>query len=279
MYFKNLENISTEILTDTFNRAFEDYEIPLRFEVPAFERKLHAEHFSPAHSVGAFNEKDELVGFIIHCDSVYDKNILYNAGTGVVSDYRGNGLTKAMYRYAIEKFKQQNIREVVLEVLVNNTPAYKSYLDSGFVKARNFKAYKGSPKTDTIKHEIKKVAIDDTSLEAIKNFATTKPSWQNDFQAMELSKDFVEMYWAVSGEKPIGYVIYNPAAKRIHQIGVAPDYRRQGVGSSLLAALYAQHPNEYTIINIDTDDPAIHHFFRNKNFETLIELDELVLLV
>src|SRR5690606_5180170 len=277
MYFKNLENISTAVLTDTFNRAFEGYEIPLRFEVPAFERKLHVEHFSPKHSVGAFNEQDELVGFIIHCDSLYDKNVIYNAGTGVVPAYRGNGVTKAMYRYAIEQFQQQQITEVVLEVLVNNKPAYKSYVDSGFVKVRNFKAYKGSPKDEVLQHDIMKVAITEDSLVAVKGMTTLKPSWQNDFQAMLLSEEFAEMYMAYEGEKPIGYLIYNPLAKRIHQIAVAPTHRKQGVGSSLLAALYKEHPDVYTIINIDANDEVIHSFFIQKGFESLVELDELVL--
>lgn len=277
MYFKSLENISTTVLTDTFNRAFEGYEIPLRFEVPAFERKLYIEHFSPKHSVGAFNEQDELVGFIIHCDSLYDKNVIYNAGTGVVSVYRGHGLTKAMYRHAIEQFKQQQIKEVVLEVLVNNKPAYKSYIDSGFVKVRNFKSYKGSLIDGVVKHDIKKVAITETSLAVLKDMASIKPSWQNDFQAMLLSKDFAQMYVAYQGKMPIGYLIYNPNGKRIHQIAVAVTHRRQGVGSSLLAALYQEFPDVYTIINIDTKDEGIHSFFTAKGFESLVELDELVM--
>lgn len=276
MYFKNLENISTAVLTDTFNRAFEGYAIPLCFEVSVFERKLHVEHFSAKHSVGAFNEQDELVGFILHCDSLYDKKVIYNGGTGVVPAYRGNGITKAMYRYAKEQFAQQGITEVILEVLVNNTPAYKSYIYSGFVKSRNLKTYKGEPRHDVVNHEVRKVAITEEALGEVKGMATTKPSWQNDFQAMLLSADFVQMYVAYEAETPIGYVIFNPQSKRIHQIAVASTHRRQGVGSSLLAALYKEFPEVYTIINIDADSAAIHSFFLGKGFERSIEQDELV---
>jgi ribosomal protein S18 acetylase RimI-like enzyme len=277
MYFNNLENISVEVLTDTFNRAFEGYEIPLRFEVPAFERKLHVEHFSPKHSVGAFNEQGELVGFIIHCDSLYNKKIVYNSGTGVLPAYRGNGITKEMYRYAKEQFLQQGITEVILEVLVNNKPAYKSYIDSGFVKSRNFKSYKGAPIEQIIRYRIEKVTITEASLEAVKDMTSIKPSWQNDFQAMLLSKDFAQMFVAYQDEMPMGYLIYNPNGKRIHQIAVAATHRRLGVGSSLLAALYQEFPDVYTIINIDANDEAIHSFFTAKGFESLVELDELVM--
>jgi ribosomal protein S18 acetylase RimI-like enzyme len=277
MHFKNLKNISTQVLTDTFNKSFEGYEIPLHFEVSAFERKLHVEHFSPKYSVGAINDKDELVGFIIHCDSVNNAHILYNCGTGVLPAYRGKGLTKAMYQYFFNQLKQTHHQELVLEVLVDNQPAYKSYLASGFVLNRHFISYKGRSKKSIINHDIKIEELNQDLEKKLKPFMSIKPSWQNDFQAMRLSESFLEVFGAYDGQKLIGYLFYNPLSKRIHQLAVHPDYRRLGVGSSLLGYLSKKYPDEFTIINIDHRHPEIHSFLNQHDFKSLVKLDELIL--
>src|SRR5690606_33909832 len=109
----------------------------------------------------------------------------------------------------------------------------KSYLDSGFEKSRNFLSYKGSPKVIIINYQIKKDAVTEAILKDLESFYTIKPSWQNDSQAVMLSKDFVKFYGAYDNQNLIGGLIYNPLTKRIHQIAVHPDHRNKGVGSSL----------------------------------------------
>ncbi len=274
--FNSLENCSTEQLTYAFNRAFEGYEIPLRFEVVDFERKLKVENFSPKHSVGAFNQKGELVGFIIHCVAD-DAKKLYNAGTGVFAEYRGEKLTKKMYEFGLENSLFNGMTEIILEVLVNNQPAYKSYLNVDFEFKRNFNSYKGFPNIMNLKHPIEKVELTHDLLSKFQQIARTQPSWQNNFQTMQLSKDFLEVYVAKIDSIEVGYILFNPLSKRIHQIAVLQEFTNQGIATSLLSQLYKNHPCTYTIINVDANDSTLNNWLQNNGFENFVSLDELVL--
>lgn len=272
--FDTLASCSMATINAAFNRAFEGYEIPLYFELSDFERKLQVEHFSPQHSIGAFNENQELVGFVIHCLSA-DGQQLYNAGTGVIAAYRGANITKRMYAFAKEQGLFHHINEVVLEVLVNNRPAYKSYVDVGFQLGRHFASYKGIPTKGEVKHRVEKGKLTDTILEAALHIAETVPSWQNNFLAMSLSKDFLEVYYVQVDREIVGYLFYNPLSKRIHQLAVARTYRHQGIATSMLLTLYNHHPYLFTMINIDRRDTVLQGWLHYIGLEPLVFLDEL----
>jgi ribosomal protein S18 acetylase RimI-like enzyme len=275
IHFNSLEHCTIEQLTSAFNHAFEGYEIPLRFEVKDFERKLKVENFSAQHSIGAFNEKNELVGFILHCVSD-DAAKLYNAGTGVITQYRGAKVTQKMYAYGLENGFFKGIREVVLEVLVNNKPAYKSYLNVGFKNVRTFNTYKGLLSTINAKHAVEQVALTHDLLTKFRQMATTAPSWQNDFSAMNRSKDFLEVYVVRMNSEEAGYILFNPLSKRIHQLAVAQCLRNQGIATSLISCLYKKHSFPYTIINVDSSDDAQNNWLQSVGFENVVSLYEMI---
>lgn len=277
MHFSNLESVSTETLKDAFNYAFSDYEIPLHFESEAFTRKLKVENYNSSLSVGAFDENNQLVGFIMHSNKVNpDEKVIYNGGTGVIPTHRGKGITKQLYQFFFQEIMPKDTQKVILEVLSNNTPAYKSYVASGFVKARSLSTIKGTPQNTTKNHKVESVDFDQISIEELLQMNSITPTWQNDFQAMQFSKDFIEIFVVKHENRVVGYLIYNTIVPRIHQIAVHPDFRNQGIGSSLLAHLVSIHPKEMTLINIEDTETSLLNFFQKHGFKEIVTLDELI---
>ncbi len=260
--------------------------------------------------MGVFNEDGTLVGFILHCAAKHRPELVYNGGTGVLPAYRGRGLTKAMYAHFFQQIDELGIEEVVLEVLENNKIAYACYEYSGFKRSRKLLSYKWTPGDTAVagtetSAEVSvasanqaaespsgsvnlpaepitsfPIRIARSSYQAAlesecRSFLSILPTWQNDFQAMELTKDDLQAYLAHSDEEFVGYLLYNTRSKRIHQLAVRPDYRRTGVGQALLRKTLTEHPHLTTIINIDDRDPSLPSFLKKHGFQDLVRLYEM----
>ena len=58
LQFKNLENISLEVLLETFNESFSDYFVRLQLTKEQLERKLVSDSIDLSLSAGALNPKN-----------------------------------------------------------------------------------------------------------------------------------------------------------------------------------------------------------------------------
>src|SRR6187402_1352190 len=113
MKISHLKNIPISEIVIAFNLSFSDYIVPLQLTEQQFKDKIFAEDIHLEWSFGAFVD-DKLVGFILHG---FRNNMLYNAGTGVIPEYRGNKITQKLYAYTLEKAKLENITSIQLEVI------------------------------------------------------------------------------------------------------------------------------------------------------------------
>jgi ribosomal protein S18 acetylase RimI-like enzyme len=69
-------------------------------------------------------------------------------------------------------------------------------------------------------------------------------------------------------EKLLGYCIFDPASGDLPQIAVDKEYRREGVGTSLLREVLNQNKNSnIRIINTDILCDSITDFLKAKNIE------------
>mmetsp|Transcript_11018 Transcript_11018/g.21598 ORF Transcript_11018/g.21598 Transcript_11018/m.21598 type:complete len:100 (+) Transcript_11018:2530-2829(+) len=65
----------------------------------------------------------------------------YIAMLDVKQAYRGRGIGKELVKRAIEKMKEEDVEEVVLETEVTNTAALRLYQSLGFAKDKRLQAY------------------------------------------------------------------------------------------------------------------------------------------
>ena len=101
--FHSLNNSSSEAIRNCFNESFKDYFIPFNLSAEQFENKIATEAIDLSLSFGVF-ENDELAGFILNgIDSIDGIKTAYNAGTGILPQYRGRGLSFSLYEYCIDQ--------------------------------------------------------------------------------------------------------------------------------------------------------------------------------
>ncbi|MBQ0151648.1 MAG: GNAT family N-acetyltransferase, partial [Chryseobacterium sp.] len=151
--FSTLENCTIEEITIVFNAAFSDYLMPMKMSLEQMRHKFETENIALHYSVGAF-DNDILVGFILHFSNTENGiTKIYNGGTGVIKNYRGNNLTRKMYDYVLPLINK-NVSCINLEVLEQNTPAINAYKGIGYELKRKLICFQGIPKISRTNEDI-----------------------------------------------------------------------------------------------------------------------------
>lgn len=148
MQITTLEHIDVSVIINCFLEAFANYFIPLPSEHVYYETRWAAAVVRYDLSYGVF-EKGQLIAFIIHAiDERAGETIAYNTGTGVLPNYRGKGLVKQLYHYALQDLKAKGIRKTKLEVIQKNSIAISCYQKLGFQIVKELWCYKGVLQTN-----------------------------------------------------------------------------------------------------------------------------------
>ena len=249
MQFKTLADISVKDVANAFNKAFEDYAIKMHRTEEQMAQKIRAEHIDLSMSVGAF-EGDQLVGFILFgLDIVNGERTMWDGGTGVHPDYRGQRLTQKMFEYILPRIKKANVKRILLEVLESNHSAYRIYENLGFKKTRMLHAYDGTiTKLQQPKYDV--TILNSFDIDALLNFSDWQPAWQQMNNRVLGWGDDITTIGVKDDDEIIAYTHYNPTTKRVFQFGVHKAYRRKGLGTALLSYI-CNHISPISIVNVD----------------------------
>ncbi|KQS47562.1 hypothetical protein ASG38_08960 [Flavobacterium sp. Leaf359] len=277
MQFQTLEKSSTEEILEVFNSSFSDYIVPFRLTLPQLEGKITNDSVRMELSVGAF-EAGKLVGFILHgYDKINGKTVVYNAGTGIIPEKRGNGLTAQLYEYILPFLKAENTDIVRLEVLTENIPALKTYEKTGFKIVRNLDCYKTLLQIEGQDKDYDIRELKSFDWQNMRLFWDWEPSWQNSITAVENLKETNHAVGIFEEEQLLGYLIYNPAAKRVQQFAVKKEFRRKGLAGQLFSYIASNFGNEIALINIDGNSKETAAFLESMGFEKFISQYEMEL--
>lgn len=252
MIIRSLETESPESLSHVFNRAFSDYEIPLQFSAQGMSDKMKAENIDLKYSAGAFVH-GEPVAFILTGKDVIDgEKRVYNAGTGVVPEFRGRRLPQQIYQYLIPFLQGEGYFRHQLEVLENNIKASRVYEKLGFKTLRQTGCFRGLV-NPACAIKLEPVSIQNLDWDLAETFHDFKPTWQNSRLALERSSSLHQLLVAKNEQGDLmGYVTFVPGNGRIKQFAVNPDFRRRGIASALFAAVASLNPaREVSLINVD----------------------------
>lgn len=262
MEFKTLNNIDIEELLAVFNLSFSDYIIPFHLTKEMLTSKITAEKLDLSISVGAF-EDGKLVSFILQSEKLENgQKIIYNGGTGVIPDSRGKGLVRKMYDFIIPALKERKANVLLLEVIEGNAGAIRAYENLGFTVVRKLLCFKGNINPGMENSMITIKDINNFQWENLRSFWDIEPSWQGSVYVLSPMQDKYKALGAYSGESLVGYIVYNPVARRVLQIAVHKNYRKQGIGSGLFTAIADGQP--IAVNNVDDTSKETDGFLEKK---------------
>ena len=275
MQIRTLTAQYTDDLLKAINNAFADYIVPYQLNIEQLMAKVVSENIQLELSLGVF-EEENLIAFMMH--GVREQNgrtVMYNAGTGVLPEYRRQGLVSKMYNYILSILKESQAEKIVLEVIESNQSAIRAYEKNGFAITRKLLCFGGEIQTNVTSNTCSIQILDNLSYDVFQSFWDVKPSWQSDNPSMDVMKP--EAFGAFVNDKLVGYILFNPINKRLYQIAVAPAYRRKGIGTQLLARIQQQIPQENVQFNnIDVRAENLKSFLEKHGLANIINQFEMV---
>lgn len=276
MEIHSLKNVSTEEIATCFNKAFEDYFVPIKMDIQQLSDKMKSENIQPELSVGV-SLNNVLVGFIlIGIDP--EKKIAYNAGTGVIPEFRGQKLTEQMYAYILPELENRGFQNLLLEVICSNTKAKTIYENLGYTVLRKVICYKGkitNPKKSNYSIEVIELPVESD----LKPFWNHNPTYQNSLFSIKNNYEKHTVLGAFDNEKLAGYIVFDKNSLRIKQFAVDKESRKKGLGHQLFYQVQLQKPEAaIVLINIDESDIETTTFIREIGFNSFISQYEMKLV-
>ena len=262
-------------LYECFLEAFSDYQVDMQMSREQFEQRIARDGVRLEFSAGAF-DNGKMIGFYMNgAGSWQEKQTAYDAGTGVIPEYRGRSVAKELFAFMAPRLKEVGIAQYLLEVLSENERAVALYRKLGFVETRVLAVLRSDgPVTSFAELQgvsIRAVAEPDWTF--FESFWDGYPSWQNSSRAVERVVDRAIMGAYVDGNC-VGYgIVFRPSGN-LMQLAVAREYRRRGIGSRILAAL---SPDEaLKINNIDEQLKGTLAFFEANEFKIALKQYEML---
>lgn len=257
MNFNSLEKCSITEITSLFNRAFADYFVKIELTPELLTEKIISEGIQLDKSLGIF-DGNRVVGFILHA---LRNSVAYNAGTGVIPEYRGQNATAKMYNYILPKLKTVKVSELVLEVMAENTQAIKSYEKVGFKKVIDLLGFQGKVNNFSEKYDLQVSPIDNSELNTFETYRDWQPTWQHSTATIQKSSLY-KSFGAFKNGELLGYLCANQQSGRVAQFVVKPQFRKQGVATSLFQNFAKKIDGDISVINVDGNAKDTHAFLK-----------------
>jgi len=285
LHFSFLTSQDLPQVRETFLKAFADYVVPVQLSEEQLSDKVEREGIVPELCVGAF-AGDQMVGFILTgLGDWQGKRTAYNAGTGVISSFRGQGVTQRMYEFLLPKLRQLEVKQCLLEVIENNYPALNTYRKIGFQITRSLSCFRALRQQLLFSvHLPEGVTIREASqadLQTYKRLCEVEPSWQNSLEALGRSQgQALTLEARTARGELIGYVSFFRKNGAVAQLAVEKSWRGQGVGTSLLreAARRVEVPF-VMFLNIDGSAQSMISFLQNRHLGLLLKQYEMLMPV
>lgn len=278
--YRFLGSSDNDAVFEAFQLAFSDYQVDMRMSREQFAYRLLRDGIRLSRSVGAFEGK-ELVGFCLSGVGTWNgEHTIYDAGTGVVPDYRRRGIGEGMFDFMLPRLKQHGFSQYLLEVISSNDGALRLYRKLGFRDTRKLKVLRLKSqlpnREGTESQCVREVETPDWRL--YQSFWEFDPSWQNSIDAAKRIAEDTVILEVLAGGQCVGYGIVSRSSGSLFQLAVDKSYRRKRFGSMLLSELQLRvlAGEPLKVNNIDAGANATLSFYESNGFGVALEQHELV---
>ncbi len=279
--YKTLSGTDLSTIHQAFVKAFSDYQVKMDLPFWKFEKMIKRRGFIPELSVGAFYNEN-LIAFVLNGVRIWDDKLTaYDLGTGVIPEYRKQGITTEILRKVKNLFKEKNIDRYLLEVLQNNTGAVELYKKQGFLTTRSFDCcyLKKEDFSFPVCKDIKNLEFFNTNQwDEVKKLWDYNPSWQNSIDSINVFPDSFSYSVVIDENKIIGYGIADKLTGDVPQIAVSKEHRNKGIAKSILSDLFNHtKADKLSLINIDQRDDNFKNFLVNTGFVNFASQYEMIM--
>jgi ribosomal protein S18 acetylase RimI-like enzyme len=277
------DRIDLPQLHPTFREAFSDYLVDMSSVTEEMLLLRNAKNNVDLDlSPGVF-EGDRMVAFtLIGLGEWEGAPAAFDSGTGIIPDYRGQGLAKGMMDHALPELRERGVSRFLLEVIRENYPAIRAYRKAGFEITRQLACYVLHVK-DVL--DLRPLAtpfsIRPLGREAVESFEAEMdwtPSWENGLPSMRRVHGGLVTFGAFEGETGIGVIAYSPELNWLMSLVVARSHRRRNVGLALVRHLLEQLPERteaIKLLNVDRSDGGTQEFLRHLGCEHMLDQYEM----
>lgn len=275
MEIRSLRQEDTEDLLNAVNGAFADYIVPFQLNMEQLQFKMSSEDILPEWSAGVF-DGNKMIAFIMHGMRNMDgKSVLYNAGTGTLPEYRGQGLVGKIYDHLQPLLQEHKVTKLMLEVIENNQSAIRAYEKNGFSIQRKLLCFDGVLKENRATEHFAIRPLDQLNWDTLQSFWDITPGWQS--AAASMNNVSPQALGAFAGAELLAYVLFNPAKKRLYQLAVAPAHRRKGIATQLLARVQQQTGRgKVQLNNVDEAAESLKLFLEKQGLANTINQFEMI---
>lgn len=267
MIIKNLNSISFEEVMQCFLFSFENYFVQLPADKEYWRKRFVLARVNWELSFGMF-DNDKLVAFIIHGIDYYrGKRTAYNTGTGVLPDYRGQGLLPKLYDFAIPVLVKKGVERCLLEVIVENEAGIKAYQKSNFRITRQLRSFGGVLAEDKIEQP------EECSYQKILELGLYRPehySWDNAAEAIRGSQDIRTFITRDANHKINGYFSLDESGNILQMENLEQDYKE-------LLSMIAAIKSKIRIKNIFAERRALISELEKRGFVNSVNQYEMEL--
>lgn len=273
MRIQSLRDLPLAQIVDTFNQSFTGYFVPIQMSEDLLAEKIRVEDIDLGSSMGVF-DRGKLVGFILIGLREWKGQLCgYNAGTGVIPEYRGQKLPGQMYELLKAALKPRGLAKMQLEVISKNTPAIRSYRRSGMQISRLLDCYQGKiPHLRNRPDDVIITKVDMPEDAVLQAFREVEPAWQDMYESV-LKRDS-SCLAVLKKEEIVGYALYH--RNRVSQLAVRADQRRRGLATLLLYTIQEEAQAPLKLMNIDTRAASVKGFLDYSGLNSFIRQYEMI---
>lgn len=253
-----------------FQTAFADYFLPMTASLEAMKRRWVHENVDRDLSCGIF-VGEEMVGFLLSAIGQWEGiKTAYNAGTGIIPEHRGKGLTGQQYAFLTPLYAAAGIQHQMLEVIDRNVNAIRAYEKAGLKIKRELHSFKGATALaqPLAAHE-SFTQLAQPDWEVLESWWEFGPAWGGIREVVERGLDTHQVMGYHLNEELIGYGILDPFSKKLLQLAIKPNFRQKGHGKRLLE-LMCLLEGQLMVINVDGRNKGLKWLLTGSGLEPFL---------
>jgi GNAT superfamily N-acetyltransferase len=251
-------SVSVAERAQILNRSYIDYYVPMRLSPDQMASIDRFYDVDLDRSVMAMSDHD-LVGMAL-LSVRGDRGWI--SGVGVLPEHRRRGIASAMVSRLVEGARQACVREISLEVIAQNTSAWRLYAEAGFEVTRELLLWRRAADADAlpIPEERLTAASPGVLLERFDRWHAEPVTWQRDATTLSrmVTAGRLKGYQLEWRGAPAAYCLVSGFGESVAlmDVGIDPATGVLTPGRILLQALSHLHWGKaMTISNVPADDP------------------------